>query len=870
MELQKYGKYEFFATCAKGLSQLLASELSDLGISGVRPLVSGVWFNATIEQACRALLWLRTASRLELVLARVGATSSDELYEECKAIPWQEHISKGSTIAVFSKGSNNAFKNSHFLSLRIKDAICDKLVECAGWRPSVDTKNPDLGIAVNLHKKKATISLDFSGKPMHIRGFRHQHKQVEAPIKETLASAILLASGWRGIARAGGAFVDPFCGGGTLAIEAAMIAGNIAPGIARSRWGIEGWKQFDATCFDPLIEEADELAEEGILHMPQIFANDILPSAVQTALANAKLAGLAGKIDVRCSDVSDLTIDGIPDFGLIATNPPYGERLMSSSQLPSLLGAMKSFAYGCGDGWKIAVVVPDSQVDYVIGCSPHNTIETYNGPIEVCIRVYPSLREQAASSGGLETVQSAAGALGSVRGVEPAVGMEPARGVEPARGMEPVDAVEPAGGEEPARTTNSGFFSSPDKSQHAAYNDAKSSQDNNHTSSHCASAAFDNKLDAQTQEFANRLRKMTKHKGKWAKRTGVTCYRVYDADLPDFSLSVDLYEGVEHDAKNRWAYICEYAPPKEIEPDVAVRRVINAVNVVREQFELGASNVFLKRRVRSKGGSQYSSRSISASAGTDAGLTNGSHKNASTKTRTSLNTSTDLQLKNSPHFHMIEENGLRFFVSFEQKIDTGIFLDSRDIRAMLRQMSQGKRFLNLFAYTGTATVYSASGGATSTHTVDMSQTYLSWAQQNMNANGFDGDQHTYERADVLSWVNNIRHSSRRFDLVYVDPPTFSNSKKMGGKTWDVQRDHVELLIDVSRILSTDGKAVFCCNLRNFKPDIQALARAGVSLEDITLRTIPKDFERNKKIHHCYILTRMPSAGVPAGTVRPVN
>ncbi len=777
MELQKYGKYEFFATCAKGLSQLLASELKDLGISGVRPLVSGVSFNATIEQVCRALLWLRTASRLEMVLARVGATSSDELYEECRAIPWQEHIAEGSTIAVFSKGSNEAFKNSHFLSLRTKDAICDKLMDCTGWRPSVDTKNPDIGIVVNLHKKKATISLDFSGKPMHIRGFRQQHKQVEAPIKETLASAILLSSGWGDIAKAGGAFVDPFCGGGTLAIEAAMIAGNIAPGIARPRWGIEGWRQFDSTCFDPLIEEADELAEEGISHLPQIFASDILPSATQTTLANAKLAGFAGKIDVRCSDISDLKIDDVSDFGLVATNPPYGQRLMSSSQLPSLLGAMKNFVNSCGDGWKIAVVVPDSQVDYVFGCSPTNVIETYNGPIEVSIRSYPSVCEQDAAA------------------------------------------------------------------IHADNNSClkTSTQEQN------------NKLDAQTQEFANRLSKMAKHRGKWAKRVGVTCYRVYDADLPDFSLSVDLYEGTGCDVQTRWACICEYAPPKEIEPNLAARRALNAVNVVREQFELGAGNVFLRRRVKSKGGSQYSAQALRI--GSDLG---GAGQNASPSSAS------------TPQYHQIEENGLKFFVSFEQKIDTGIFLDTRDVRAMIKQMSFGKSFLNLFAYTGTATVYAADGGAESTHTVDMSQTYLSWAQKNMLANGFEGDQHTYERADALSWVNNTRHSSRRFDLVYVDPPTFSNSKKMAGRTWDIQRDHVQLLIDVSRILSKTGKAIFCCNLRNFKPDIEGLARAGVSLEDITLRTIPKDFERNKKIHHCYILTRVPSMGVPAGATQPMN
>ncbi len=780
MELDRYGKAEFFASCAKGLSGMVAGELSALGISGTRPLPSGVSFRATIEQACRCLLWLRCASRLTMVLERVDASSADALYEGCRSIDWGEHIAPGSTIAVFAKGSNDSLRNSHFVQQRVKDAICDKLQASAGWRPSVDVKDPDLGISVNVHKARATVSLDLSGKPMHIRGFRHQHGQVEAPIKETLASAILLSAGWDQIAREGGEFCDPFCGGGTLAIEAAMIAADMAPGISREKWGIQGWAQFDPATFDSLIDEADERAEAGVARMPRVLASDVSKVAVGSALANVKSAGLAGKVQVARHDIADLRIPGAADLGLVAANPPYGERIMSASQLPSLLGAMRSLADSCGDGWRMAVVVPDAAADFALGREPFETVETFNGPIEVSIRAYPSAREVAAAAAKSADAQrpEAAG-----------------------KGGKPASAAGCSG------------------------------------TGKAAGSASPETIDAQAQEFANRLRKMAKHRGKWARRTGVSCYRVYDADLPDFALSVDLYEGAGRDAGRRWAYVCEYAPPKTVDSEVAARRAASAVNVVREQFDLGAGDVFFKRRLKSKGGSQYG-------ASRDGG--------------------------DAPRLRTIEEGGHRFLVSFEQKIDTGIFLDGRPIRALLEEMAAGKSFLNLFAYTGTATVYAAAGGAASTHTVDMSQTYLDWARQNMRANGLKGDEHTFERADVLSWVSDTRHSSKRYDLVYVDPPTFSNSKKMGSRSWDVQRDHAELLIGVSRILAPEGKAVFCCNLRGFKPDLETLARAGVALEDISARTIPEDFERNRKVHHCYIVTRTAPSGVPAGKVRPAG
>jgi 23S rRNA (guanine2445-N2)-methyltransferase / 23S rRNA (guanine2069-N7)-methyltransferase len=194
-------------------------------------------------------------------------------------------------------------------------------------------------------------------------------------------------------------------------------------------------------------------------------------------------------------------------------------------------------------------------------------------------------------------------------------------------------------------------------------------------------------------------------------------------------------------------------------------------------------------------------------------------------------------------------------VDLSGRLDTGLFLDHRVTRELLREHASKKRALNLFAYTGTASVAMAMGGASAVHTVDLNRGYLAWAQRNMAANGFTGAAYTYEQADATQWVQLHRHDKEKYDLIFVDPPTFSNSSAMGSRTWDVQRDHVELLIAVSRMLAAGGAAVFSTNLRSFEPGTDALARAGVRLTDITARTIPEDFARNPRVHHCYLVQR---------------
>jgi len=311
-----------------------------------------------------------------------------------------------------------------------------------------------------------------------------------------------------------------------------------------------------------------------------------------------------------------------------------------------------------------------------------------------------------------------------------------------------------------------------------------------------------------TEMFVNRLRKNLRHLGKWARREGVTCYRAYDADLPEYALAVDLYEG--------WAHVQEYAAPATVEPARAQARLADAIAVIPDALGIPADRVVLKVRRRQRGLAQYG-------------------RQADTR-----------------QFREVHEGGLRFLVNLTDYLDTGLFLDHRPTRALIRSMIRGGRFLNLFAYTGTASVYAAAGGAASTTTVDMSSVYLDWARRNMTLNGFaEGRTHRFVRADCLAWL--AAPHAEPYHVIFLDPPTFSNSKRMAERTFEVQRDHVSLISAAARLLTRDGVLLFANNFRHFR--MQPAALSGLAAEDISRVTIPLDFERNPRIHTCWKITR---------------
>jgi len=310
--------------------------------------------------------------------------------------------------------------------------------------------------------------------------------------------------------------------------------------------------------------------------------------------------------------------------------------------------------------------------------------------------------------------------------------------------------------------------------------------------------------------FGNRLGKNLKRLQTWASRSDVSCYRVYDADMPEYAFAIDIYRTLEPDLT--WLYVQEYAAPAEIELEAVRRRRNEALSVLPEVTGVPQERIHVRTRRRNKRGEQY--RKVDEQA----------------------------------NFHFVMEGGLRFRVNFDDYLDTGLFLDHRMTRARLRDAASGKRFLNLFAYTGTATVYAAAGGAASTTTVDMSRTYLDWAQRNLSINGMTSRQHALVQADCREWLQQSAAHTARYDLIFLDPPTFSNSKRMEG-VLDIERDHGSLIHACAKLLAPGGLLVFSTNAQRFKLD-DALA-TRYDIRDISAATLPRDFERNPRIHRCF-------------------
>ncbi len=307
--------------------------------------------------------------------------------------------------------------------------------------------------------------------------------------------------------------------------------------------------------------------------------------------------------------------------------------------------------------------------------------------------------------------------------------------------------------------------------------------------------------------FSNRLRKNARHLGKWARRQGISCYRVYDRDVPEFPLAVDIYQNHAH--------LQEFDTGWQM-PDEAHALWVETVRENAAQaLELPLKSITYKLRARQRGESQYEK---TGSAGED---------------------------------FVVEEGGYRFVANLAAYLDTGLFLDHRITRRMVQERAADKRFLNLFAYTGSFTVYAAGGGAVSSVTVDMSNTYQDWSLRNFELNGLDLKRHRLVRADVFAFLDQSLAAGEQFDLIVMDPPSFSNSKKMQG-VLDVQRDHPRLINACLELLTSGGELFFSTNLRSFKLDVSALASCQV--RDISAQTIPEDF-RNKKIHYCWLIRK---------------
>jgi 23S rRNA (guanine2445-N2)-methyltransferase / 23S rRNA (guanine2069-N7)-methyltransferase len=313
--------------------------------------------------------------------------------------------------------------------------------------------------------------------------------------------------------------------------------------------------------------------------------------------------------------------------------------------------------------------------------------------------------------------------------------------------------------------------------------------------------------------FANRLRKNWRHVRKWAQREGIGCYRIYDADLPEYAVAIDLYE-----AGQRWLHVQEYAPPKTIDRALAHLRLNEIMAQLPQVLDVPPAQIVLKVRSRQKGAAQYRKQA------------------------------------HSGHFLEVSEGPCRLWVNLQDYLDTGLFLDHRITRGLIGEWARDKRFLNLFAYTAVASLHAALGGAISTTSVDMSNTYLDWARRNFHLNGLEGDAHQWVRADCTLWLQQQAGLGRqRFDLIFLDPPTFSTSKSMEN-SFDIQRQHAELIDNAMKLLDPQGLLVFSTNFRKFRLD--ASVQRKYALEDISRQSIPEDFRRSPGIHRCWLVRHL--------------
>lgn len=715
---------DFLALAPLGAADLLAAEIGATGAENLRERPWGTTWTGTLESAYRACLWSRTASRVLLKIHEARAETPEALYAATREIDWSAHLLPGATLAVDFDAVRSQITHTHYGALKVKDAIVDQLREGTGERPSVDTARPAVRVNVRVVEDRAVFAIDLSGEALHRRGYRGAG--VPAPLKENLAAALLLRAGWPEIAANGGGFLDPMCGSGTLPIEAAMIAGDVAPGLFRDYWGFTGWRGHDPGLWARLVAEALTRTERGGLTGGRIVGTDHDYRAIRAAYEALDRTGLRKLVHIERRNL----VDAKPHAptGLLLVNPPYGERLGEEEALRGLYADLGRVLRERFVGWRAAVFTGNPSLPRELKLETKRAHRFFNGAIECRL-----LRFEV-EPGSFVAERTP----GRLHEVDPAIAEQPG-----------------------------------------------------------------------AKMFANRLRKNLDQLGKWARREAVDCWRAYDADMPEYAFAVDLYgDG----AGQRWAYVQEYEAPATIAEDKVRARRAEVASVLPAALQLEPARIYFRTRRKRRGTDQYT------------------------------------KLAEQREFHEVREQGLRFLVNFTDYLDTGLFLDHRATRAMLRDLAGKRRFLNLFAYTGTATVYAAAGGAQSTTTVDLSRTYLDWARANLDLNGYTGREHVLVQADAIEWVRTAPAGG--WDLIFLDPPTFSNSKRMTG-TLDVQRDHVDLLGAVGRLLAPDGVLVFSTNFTRFKLATDALP--GLAVEDVTRATIPRDFERNPRIHRCFVI-----------------
>ncbi len=735
--------HKFFITGHKGFETPLFHEIRDI-ISPVdedsrqiKKVYGGIELQGGLELAYRVCIYSHLANRVYLQLKTFKADNEEALYQQVYAIDWSQHLGSRHSLAVSATLSGSNLDHSHYASLKVKDAIVDYFRNTVNSRPVIDKEQPDLRVHLNIHKNNATLSLDMSGLSLHRRGYRLQHSG--APLKENLAAALLVQAGWNKQKAKDFSLLDPMCGSGTFAIEAAMMVANIPPGLDREYFGFLRWLQHDKA----LWEECLRTAEAGIDEQAvcEIFASDSSEHAIEIARDNAMRAGVEELIQFKVMPLEDLTTDVVSKPPLIIINPPYGERLQAEQGLAPLYSQM-------GKVLKDILLAHAAGSVHIISANP-----------DLLHRLRLNRTAKKAVNNG------------------------------------PIQCV----------------FASFD----IAYSSVPDQVDAPALVPKSMPAADEN--DPEAIALHNRLVKNNKHLSRWAKRNDVSCYRIYDADLPEFAFALDRY-GNALDPDQAWYLLSEYQAPKTVDAEKAEQRIILAQQVVKKLFQLKDNQLFSKLRQRQRGKLQYE------------------------------------KLDKQGEMFQVREGSAQLLVNMTDYLDTGLFLDHRLTRQLIAAQVRDKRVLNLFCYTASVSVQAALGGAALVTSVDMSATYINWAKENFELNDLRNEKkYQFIQADCVELLRSpeAHDLADKYDLIFLDPPSFSNSKKMH-ETLDIQRDHEELIINSMKLLYKKAKLIFSTNKKGFR--LSDAIQRDFTVTDITYQTVSEDFKRRPKMHQCWEIT----------------
>lgn len=746
---------ELIATSTFGLEAVVARELRALGYEPATIQPGRLLFEGDETALARANLWLRAADRVLLRLGTFEANDFGELFDRTYALPWEEWIPRDAMFPVTGRSIKSQLSSVPACQKIVKKAIVEKLKAAYGveWFAETGAK---YSIEVALLSDQATLTIDSTGPGLHKRGYR---KLVgKAPLKETLAAAMVLLSFWR----PDRPLIDPFCGTGTIPIEAALVGRNLAPGLNRS-FAAEAWERIPGAAWEQARQEARDLAQPSLPE--RIIGTDIDKGALELARHHAAEAGVGEQIHFQLRAFADLTSKR--PFGCIVCNPPYGERSGIGREVAALYQSMPLVLRRLPT-WSHYILTSYPDFEALVGQEADRRRKLYNGGIQCTYYQFYGPKP------------------GWPRGERR---QSPAEDVDAERSDAP--------GESPEKTE-------PSVSEAAAASPPAAPRSS--TIARPAFGGLSEKALRQAEIFRARLVNRARHFRRWPTRQGITCYRVYDCDVPEVPVIVDRYEDCLH--------IADRARPFDRTPAEQADWLDLIARTAGDVLDIARANIFVKRRQRQRGTEQYE------------------------------------RVAEAERVFVVSEGGLRFRVNLSDYVDTGLFLDHRITRAMVRGEAAGKRFLNLFGYTGAFTVYAAAGGAVSTTTVDLSNTYLDWAGENMRLNGFGGPEHQFLRSDAMDLLRG-RPRQDAFDLIVIDPPTFSNSKRMDD-IWDVQRDHVELLQRLLSWTAPGGVIYFSTNFRRFK--FAEAEMSGASIREISRQTVPPDF-RNRRIHRCWRIVR---------------